>query len=74
MGHHAEDVAAFIEDAGDVLERAVGIGGRRDLTGGRGVAEGDAIVALESSERLAVAGVVAFHVADGHAKNLTALE
>ena len=29
--HHAEHVAAFVEDAGDVVQRAVGVGLASDL-------------------------------------------
>ncbi len=50
MGHHAEDVAAFAEDAGDVFERAVGVVGGLGGTFDRGVAEGDAVLALELGE------------------------
>ena len=50
MGHHAEHVAAFAEHAGDVFERAVGVGVRRDLARGSGVAEGDAILALSVAQ------------------------
>ncbi len=39
VGHHAEDVAAFVADAGDVLQGAVGVGFRRNFAGGRCVAE-----------------------------------
>ena len=42
----AEDVAAFAEDAGDVVERAVGVGLGGDFARGSGIAEGDAVFAL----------------------------
>src|SRR5580765_5490277 len=42
VGHEAEDVAAFAEDARNILERSVGVGCGGDLACGGRVAEGDA--------------------------------
>lgn len=72
--HHAEDVAAFTEDARDVFEGAVGVGLRCDLSGGGAVAESDAVPAFELVQGVGVAKVVAFHVADRHLENLPFLE
>ncbi len=66
MGHEAEDVAAFGEDAGDVLQGAVGIGGGGDVAGGGAIAKGDAVVIAEVCEGGVIAEVVTFHVSDGH--------
>jgi hypothetical protein len=43
----------------------LGLASGRDLAGGRGVAEGDAVFGFERAQGLGVAEVVAFHVADG---------
>ena len=62
--HHAEDVAALVEDAGDGVERAVGVGGVGGAAVGVDVAEGDAVLALEPGERRVVAAVVAVAMGD----------
>ena len=54
VGHHAEDVAGAVADAGDIGEGAVGIAGGVDGAGGVGVAEEDLAVGDEVVE----AGVV----------------
>ena len=46
--HQAEDASRLRHDAGDVLKRAVGIGGGRDLAGRGGVTEDDAAFALQA--------------------------
>jgi hypothetical protein len=66
MRHHAKDVAAFVQDPGDVAEGAVGIGGASDLALGRRVAEGHAVLAFQALQRIFVAEVIAFHVANGN--------
>src|SRR5665213_2771980 len=63
MRHQAEHVALFAEDAGDVVERAVGVCAV-------GVTEGDAVLALESAQGLVVAAVVAVTVGDRRADDL----
>ena len=62
VGHHAEDVAALVEDAGDVVEPS--------RWGSLGVAEGDAVLALEARQGVVVAAVVAVAMGDGRADDL----
>ena len=69
VGHHAEDVAPLVEDAGDVVERAVGIGGSlvrpcRRRSGRR------CGLRLERGERVVVAAVVAVAMRDRAADDL----
>ena len=64
VGHHAEHVAALVEDAGDVVDRAVRVGGGGALAGGIDIAEGDPVLAVEALQRLVVAAVVAVAVGD----------
>src|SRR5580704_3834843 len=64
MGHHPQNIASFVQDAGDVAERSIGIGLRRDLSLGGGIAENNAVLALQLSQRFRLAKVVAFHVPD----------
>ena len=44
MGHHSDNVPAGTADAGDIFERAVGIGQGSNFTGPRRVAEDYAIL------------------------------
>src|ERR1700709_1821009 len=74
MRHHAENVTALAEHAGDVLKRAVGIRGGGDLTCRRSVTEGDTVFGFQLCQSVGGAEVVAFHVADGHLEDLTALD
>ena len=70
MRHQAQDVALAIADAGDGVERAVGIRRGIDAAVGRAVAEDDLVVALEFGERGGVAEVIALGVGDGNAQHL----
>ena len=60
MRHQAEHVLVAVEDAGDVVERAVGIGAL-------GVAERDLAVVLDGFERRGVGEVIAVVMGDGRA-------
>ena len=59
MRHQAEHVAPFVEDAGDRVERAVGVGRLDGAPGRIDIAEDDAIVAFEAGERRLVAAIIA---------------
>jgi len=74
VGHHAEDISLFIEDAGYILERPVGVCFRTDFASGRGVAEGYAVFGFERVKVIRGAEVVAFHVADGNLQDFTLYE
>ena len=74
MGHHAQNVAPFVEDARDIGERAVGVGAGGDFALRRRVAEGDPVFGFERAQGLGVAVVVAFHVADGDLQHFTLLQ
>ncbi len=70
VGHHAEDVALFVGDAGDVVEGAVGVGGGGGFACGVAVAEEDLSVGFEAVEGGGVGVVAAFAVGDGDAEDL----
>ena len=57
MGHHAQDVAARVLDAGDGVDRAVGV---------VDVAEHDLALALDAGQGLGVGEIVSVAVALGH--------
>ena len=59
MRHQPADAQIGGEDAGDVVPRAVAVGGRRDLAIRRAVAEGDEVLVVQSRQRRVVAEVVA---------------
>ena len=59
--HQADDVASLIADAGDVVDRAIGV---------VDVAEDDPVVGLQLGQRLGVTGVVALEVVDRDAERL----
>lgn len=65
MRHHAEYVAAFIADAGNIVERAIGIRLGDHFAVESRIAENNAVIAPELRQRLGLAKVVAFHVPDG---------
>ena len=71
MRHQAGHVALFIADAGDVLQRAVGICGVGQVAVGVAVLPQDLIVSLELRERFFVGKIAAFTVGDWHAKNFS---
>ena len=66
MRHQAGHVALFVADAGDVLQRAVGIRGVGQVPARVAVLLQDLIVGLELCERLFVGEIAAFAVGDGH--------
>src|SRR5215469_2374483 len=64
MRHHAEHITAFAADAGDIVERSIRIGFCCDLSLLVAIAEDDPLLAPESGQRLSIAEVVPFHVAN----------
>src|SRR5690348_18078299 len=70
MGHHAEHTAAFVADAGDVLQGPIRVGPRRDFTLGSAVAKDDSLLAAQGVQGGLIAEVVAIHVADGNGEHL----
>src|SRR5262249_44625541 len=70
MRHHSQDVAPWVADSGNVVERAVGISFRRHYSRSIGIAEDDAMVFVQFAERRVIAEVVAFHMADWDGKYL----
>src|SRR6266849_8963948 len=60
--HQTEDIAGVVDDPRDVVQRAVGVGLRRDLTCFRAVTEEDLVSGLQLGERRLVRIVVAFTV------------
>jgi hypothetical protein len=64
MGHPAEDIAACVEDTGNVVDRAVGIAFDRRGSPFVDVAERDPIVRLEPVERSRVSAVVTVAMSD----------
>src|SRR5688500_5575953 len=69
MGHHPENVAAGIDDSGDVSRRAVGVRIRRYLTAWFAVTEDNAALEFEFVERLRIGKVIAFTVRNRHTDN-----
>ncbi len=63
MGHHAQDITTFIEDAGTVGKGTVRVGLGGDLSRWSGVTEGYAIFCFKSAQRGLIAEIVAFHMA-----------
>src|SRR5438128_132009 len=47
MGHHAEHVAAFVDDARDVVQRAVRVGAGYDAAAGKAAAQDDTVAAVD---------------------------
>src|SRR5215471_15525408 len=70
MRHHTEHIALRVADSGDVLDGAVGIRFGCNVTAGRRVTEDNAVLVLQFRQRLLIAEVIAFHVADGNFKYL----
>ena len=68
--HHAEHVARLVADAGDVVERAVGVGALGPLAGGVDVAHDDLVVGLHLLEGRRVDRVVALVVLDDDAQHV----
>ena len=70
VGHHAEHVAPLVDDAGDVGERAVGVGFGGDFAFGSRITEEDAVIALQLGDGVRVGEVVAVAVGDGDAEDI----
>src|SRR5512135_2269705 len=68
--HEAEDVAPLVADAGDIFQRAVGIGGRRRLAFGVDVAQQNLPVFAQALQGRRVGVVTAFAVLDRHFEQL----
>src|SRR5213593_4008318 len=71
MRHHPEDVAGGVRNPPDVVERAIGVGLRRDRAVFRAVAEDDLVLGFQSRERRLVSIVVAFAVGYREGQYLT---
>src|SRR4029077_20541335 len=69
MRHHAQHVASFIADAGDIIEGAVSMRVRRDAPIGLGIAENYPVLTFQRLQGLRVTIVIAFHVADGNTQH-----
>src|SRR3990172_2398406 len=73
VGHEPEDVAAFVDDAGDALQGAVGVRLGRHFTRRRAVTQDDAVLGVEAGEGLGVGVVVSLAVGDGHPEHVANL-
>ena len=73
MRHHSQNVAAFIADAGNIIERSVRIRFSGYGSFWRCVAEDDTVLALQRLQRLRIAIIIPFHVADGNPQDFTVL-
>src|SRR5579884_558653 len=69
MRHHAEHVAPGVDDAGDVVGGAVGVGLATRLAALVAVAEDDLVPLLQPGQGLGVGLVVALLVRNGHAQD-----
>src|SRR5258708_2163754 len=70
VGHHPEHVAALVDDARDVVQRAVRIGAGHHAAAGVAVTEYHLAVLFEAREDGGFGEVAAFAVPDGHADHL----
>ena len=70
MRHHAEHIAALVEDAGDRIGRTVDVPARINLALRRHVAIEHPPLGLESRHRLGVSNVVSLAVRGRHADHL----
>ena len=66
MGHQARHVARRVADAGDVVQRAVGIGGVRHLAPGVAILPQNLVARLQRRQRGFIREIAAFPVRDGH--------
>ncbi len=73
MRHHAEHVAALVDDAGDGIDGAIVVPVRIDHAVGRGIAEDHPALAFQPRDGLAVGDVVALAVRDRHADHLAGI-
>src|SRR5258708_20164192 len=71
MGHHPEHVAALVDDARDVVQRAVRVGAGHDAAAGVAVTENHLAVLLEAREDGGFGEVASFAMRDGDADHLT---
>jgi len=69
--HEAGHVAAFVADAGDVLQRTVGVSVVVQFALRVAVLPKDLVVGLHLHQRIAVGEVTAFPVSNGHVQQLT---
>src|SRR6266542_5846118 len=74
VGHHPEHVAALVDDAGDVVDGPVGVGGGNHEAALVGVAEDDLAALLQARQRGRVGEVVALAVGDRDPQHLSALD
>src|SRR4029077_16774753 len=70
MGHHTEHVAALVDDAGDVVQRAVRVGAGHDASARIAVTKDHLAVLLESRQHSRLGEVAALAVSDRHANDL----
>src|SRR6266540_5083132 len=70
VGHQGEDIAGVVDDPRDVVQRAVGVGLRRDLAIFRAIAKDDLVLGFQLGERRLVRIVVAFTVGDRQGQHL----
>jgi hypothetical protein len=66
MRHHPEDITSFIADAGNVIQRAVGIGRRGYVAFRCRITEYDAVLLSQLGVSSLIAEVIPFHVSDGN--------
>src|SRR5260221_2916083 len=71
MRHEAEDIAPFVDDAGDALDGAVWIGGIDRRTARADVAQEHAALGIELAKGRGVSHVAAFSVRDGNVQRRT---
>src|SRR5450759_3260933 len=71
MRHHAQHVAACVDDAGDVMSRPVWVGAVRHAAARVTVAKDHLSTLLESRKRRGIGEVVALAMADRDAQHLT---
>ncbi len=65
MRHQPKHGARLVQDAGDVVARAVGIGFGRERAVAVAIAEGDTAVAFEALKRLVIGEIAAVLMGDG---------
>ena len=70
MRHQAENVAGFVTDAGDVLDRAVRVGGGGDIPLGITVTDDDLVMALELRDHGRLGKVAALAMGDRDPQHL----
>ena len=73
MRHHAQNIAPFVDDAGDVAYRAIRIRLIGYVAFAVTISENNLIVAFQCLQRLVVGEVASFPVGDGNTQNLALL-